>query len=173
MDILAIFFLLCFLENNPWVKIFFKAQLLWTATFLRTYYIFQGHFYTSIEMFFFFFFSWPMKISSIFFSFWLKMAEMYGTYIMMFEGCTLVVVNLKMMGGVTLPWISLVFGLVVMVLIYAVGHISGAHFNPAITIAFATCKRFPWKQVPTLHLYPYCIVFYTVWPSGQVVISKM
>ncbi|XXG67563.1 hypothetical protein AAC387_Pa06g0882 [Persea americana] len=43
---------------------------------------------------------------------------------------------------------SLVFGLVVMVLIYAVGHISGAHFNPAITIAFATCKRFPWKQVP-------------------------
>ncbi|KAJ4823891.1 Aquaporin NIP1-1, partial [Turnera subulata] len=34
------------------------------------------------------------------------------------------------------------------VLAYSVGHISGAHFNPAVTLAFATCKRFPWKQVP-------------------------
>jgi aquaporin NIP len=34
-----------------------------------------------------------------------------------------------------------------MVLVYSVGHISGAHFNPAVTVAFATCGRFPWKQV--------------------------
>ncbi|KAK1589130.1 hypothetical protein Q3G72_030757 [Acer saccharum] len=49
---------------------------------------------------------------------------------------------------VTLPGISIVWGLAVMVLVYSVGHISGAHFNPSVTIAFATCKRFPWKQVP-------------------------
>ncbi|KAG2684962.1 hypothetical protein I3843_10G096500 [Carya illinoinensis] len=49
---------------------------------------------------------------------------------------------------VTQPGISIVWGLSVMVLVYSVGHISGAHFNPAVTIAFATCKRFPWKQVP-------------------------
>ena len=40
------------------------------------------------------------------------------------------------------------FGLVIMVMIYAVGHISGAHFNPAVTLAFACVGRFPWREVP-------------------------
>ncbi|KAL0352930.1 UNVERIFIED_CONTAM: Aquaporin NIP1-1 [Sesamum angustifolium] len=33
-------------------------------------------------------------------------------------------------------------------MIYTVGHVSGAHFNPAVTIAFATCNRFAWRHVP-------------------------
>ncbi|KAF7035692.1 hypothetical protein CFC21_046515 [Triticum aestivum] len=45
--------------------------------------------------------------------------------------------------------ICVVWGLVVMVMVYSVGHVSGAHFNPAVTIAFAACRRFPWKQVPS------------------------
>lgn len=58
-----------------------------------------------------------------------------------------VVVNLDNDKVVTLPGISIVWGLTVMVLVYSVGHISGAHFNPAVTIAHATNKRFPWKEV--------------------------
>jgi aquaporin NIP len=74
-------------------------------------------------------------------------AEVLGTYFLVFAGCGAVVVNLDNDKVVTLPGISIVWGLAVMVLVYSVGHISGAHFNPAVTIAFATCRRFPWKQV--------------------------
>lgn len=76
------------------------------------------------------------------------LAEVLGTYFLIFAGCAAVVVNLNNDKVVSLPGISIVWGLVVMVMVYSVGHISGAHFNPAVTIAFATCKRFPWKQVP-------------------------
>ncbi|KAI4343043.1 hypothetical protein MLD38_027591 [Melastoma candidum] len=75
-------------------------------------------------------------------------AETLGTYFLIFAGCMSVSVNLSHDKVVTLPGISIIWGLAVMVLVYSVGHISGAHFNPAVTIAFATCKRFPWKQVP-------------------------
>ena len=77
-------------------------------------------------------------------------AEILGTYFMIFAGCGSVVVNLSTANTVTFPGICAVWGLVVMVLVYSVGHISGAHFNPAVTVAFATCGRFPWKQVGTL-----------------------
>ncbi|CAN4091896.1 unnamed protein product [Withania somnifera] len=74
-------------------------------------------------------------------------AEMVGTYFLIFAGCGSVVVNADK-GMITFPGIAITWGLVVMVMVYSVGHISGAHFNPSVTIAFATCKRFPWKQVP-------------------------
>lgn len=74
-------------------------------------------------------------------------AEVLGTYFVIFAGCASVTVNLST-GVITFPGICIVWGLVVMVMIYSVGHISGAHFNPAVSIAFATCGRFPWKEVP-------------------------
>ena len=73
-------------------------------------------------------------------------AEVVGTYFLIFAGCAAAVVNSDK-GVITFPGVAIVWGLVVMVMVYSVGHVSGAHFNPAVTIAFATCKRFPWKQV--------------------------
>ncbi len=43
--------------------------------------------------------------------------------------------------------VAISFGLVIMVMIYAVGHVSGAHFNPAVTFAFALTRHFPWPRV--------------------------
>ncbi|KAL4279223.1 hypothetical protein GQ457_03G009770 [Hibiscus cannabinus] len=75
-------------------------------------------------------------------------AEVVGTYFVIFAGCGSVVMNKLYDGVVTFPGICIVWGLIVMVMIYSVGHISGAHFNPAVTITFAIFRRFPLKQVP-------------------------
>ncbi|XP_008787977.2 probable aquaporin NIP-type [Phoenix dactylifera] len=74
-------------------------------------------------------------------------AEAIGTFFVVFAGCGSVIVN-KMYGEVTFPGICITWGLIVMVMVYSVGHISGAHFNPAVTITFAVFRRFPLKQVP-------------------------
>ena len=76
------------------------------------------------------------------------LAEMFGTYFLIFAGCAAVAVNLRTGGTVTFPGICIVWGLAVMVMVYSVGHISGAHLNPAVSVAFATCGRFPWRQLP-------------------------
>lgn len=75
-------------------------------------------------------------------------AEIFGTYFLIFAGCGSVVINNIRENMITFPGISIVWGLAVMVVVYSTGHISGAHLNPAVTIAFATCRRFPLKHVP-------------------------
>ena len=84
---------------------------------------------------------------------WQVIAELIGTYFVIFGGCGAVVVN-KIYGSVTFPGICVVWGLIVMVMVYSVGHVSGAHFNPAVTLTFALFRRFPFWQVSlffTLH----------------------
>ncbi|KAH9288109.1 hypothetical protein KI387_032226, partial [Taxus chinensis] len=74
-------------------------------------------------------------------------AELIGTFFLMFLGYASIVNDNKSGGSSTHLGVSLVWGLALMVLIYSLGHISGGHFNPAVTLAFATVRRFPLKDV--------------------------
>lgn len=75
------------------------------------------------------------------------LAEVLGTFALVFTGAGAIVVNDISGGAVTHPGISLVFGLIVMAMVYALGEISGAHINPAVTLGFWLSKRFPGRQV--------------------------
>jgi MIP family channel proteins len=75
------------------------------------------------------------------------LAEGVGTFSLVFCGCGAIVVNGLYGQPLGHLGISLVFGLVVMVMIYAVGNISGAHFNPAVTLGFFFAKRIRRKEI--------------------------
>jgi len=75
------------------------------------------------------------------------LAEFIGTFALVFCGTGAIIVNQETAGVVTHPGIAFTFGLIVMVMIYALGSVSGAHFNPAVTIAFAVAKRFSAKEI--------------------------
>ncbi len=74
-------------------------------------------------------------------------AEFVGTYMLVFCGTGAVVVDEVTHGSITHVGIAITFGFVVMSLIYALGDISGAHMNPAVSIAFVVAKRFPAKRL--------------------------
>jgi len=75
------------------------------------------------------------------------LAELIGTFAIVFCGTGAIVINQQSNGLVSHVGIAITFGLIVMAMIYSLGNISGAHFNPAVTIAFTIAKRFQLKQV--------------------------
>jgi aquaporin NIP len=75
------------------------------------------------------------------------LAEFLGTYALIFAGTGAIIINQESNGSITHVGIAITFGLVVMSMIYAFGSISGAHINPAVSIAFAISKRFPVKEL--------------------------
>ncbi|PON80158.1 Major intrinsic protein [Parasponia andersonii] len=75
-------------------------------------------------------------------------AEMVGTFILVFCVCGIIASTQKMRGQVDLLEYATTAGLTVIVLIFSIGSISGAHVNPAVTMAFAIFGHFPWPKVP-------------------------
>ena len=78
------------------------------------------------------------------------LAEFIGTFALVFFGTGAIIVSQETNGVITSEGIAIIFGLIVMAMVYALGNISGAHLNPAVSIAFTIANRFPAKQ-----LFPY------------------
>ena len=74
------------------------------------------------------------------------LADAIGTFALVFAGAGAIMVDAKThaLGHVG---VAIAFGLVIMAMIHAVGHVSGAHFNPAVSFAFALTRHFPWTRV--------------------------
>jgi len=99
-------------------------------------------------------------------------AEFIGTFALVFAGTGAVIVN-ELTATVSHVGVGLTFGLVVLALIYALGDVSGAHFNPAVTIGFVLARRFPVRDtgpylvVQFLGAIAASVVLWLIFPDSQ------
>ncbi len=106
-------------------------------------------------------------------------AEAIGTFALVFCGTGAIIINQESSGVITHVGIAFTFGLIVMAMIYALGPISGAHLNPAVTIAFAVAKRFSAKEIVPYLLSQIAGAFlasftlYFLFPSNELFGSTM
>src|SRR6185503_6405249 len=96
------------------------------------------------------------------------LAEFLGTFMLVFGGCGSAVLAAAFPGvGIGLLGVSLAFGLTVLTMAYAVGRVSGGHFNPAVTVGLFTAKR-----IPASDIVPYILaqVFGAIAAAGTLVV---
>jgi MIP family channel proteins len=74
-------------------------------------------------------------------------AEAFATFALVFAGCGAIVVDAERGGSLGSFGIAAAFGLVIMAMVYATGHLSGAHVNPAVSLAFSATRHFPVREV--------------------------
>lgn len=98
-------------------------------------------------------------------------AEGLGAFALVFAGCGAIVTDTVHPGSLGALGVSLVFGLVIMAMVYATGHLSGAHLNPAVTLAFALTRHFPRREAlayigaQLLGAIAASLLLLAVWPS--------
>ncbi len=73
-------------------------------------------------------------------------AEGFAAFALVFAGCGAAVANVQYDQALGTVGVALVFGLIIMVMVYAIGHLSGAHINPAVTVAFTLSRHFPARE---------------------------
>ncbi|MDG2150883.1 MAG: MIP family channel protein [Polaribacter sp.] len=101
-------------------------------------------------------------------------SEFIGTFAMIFCGTGAITINEVTGGDVTHVGIAMTWGLIVMAMIYAFGETSGAHFNPAVSIAFAYAKKFSWREVPkyilaqVLGAFAASLLLWFLFPSSEI-----
>ncbi len=98
-------------------------------------------------------------------------AEAIGTFALVFAGCGAIITDTQRDGALGVVGIALVFGLVILAMIAALGHISGAHFNPAVSISFWLTRHLP-GRVAAVHIAAQvagaiaaALLLWAVWPD--------
>ncbi|XP_057852744.2 probable aquaporin NIP7-1 isoform X2 [Cryptomeria japonica] len=95
-------------------------------------------------------------------------AEIVGTFVMTFSICAVIAVGKILPGGIGLMEYAATGAFAIMVVVFSIGHISGAHVNPAVTIAFAAAGQFPWPEVPCYVLAQFTSAIFATFAAKMV-----